>query len=55
MSTSFIEELFDEYQLDFLDNDFLSQNNLADCYLSEDELGQFLAPSQETWKDFFTK
>ena len=46
------EELFDDYNLDFLDHDFASQNPLGDCYLSGEELDQFLAPSTEKWKEF---
>jgi hypothetical protein len=47
----FIETYFDN-QLEFLDDAFLSQNELADCYLTEEELTSFLAPPQETWRDY---
>lgn len=37
---------------DFLENEFRTQNDLSNCYLSEDALEHFLTPSQEKWKDF---
>ena len=47
-----VERLFDNYSTDFLDEDFLLQNELADCYLSEEALEEFLAPPQDNWRDF---
>ena len=44
------DHLFDK--IDFEHNFFVQEDNLSDCYLSADELSQFLAPSSETWKDF---
>ena len=45
------DHLFDE--IDFEHNFFVQEeDNLTDCYLSADELSQFLAPSSEAWKDF---
>ena len=37
---------------DFLLGDFFTQNELADCYLTENELKVFLTPSTEVWKDY---
>ena len=42
----------DENRIDFLNGSFFNQNELADCYLSEQELQSFLAPPQETWRDY---
>ena len=49
-----IPDCFDEFQTNsFLQDDFDPRNNdLDDCHLSKDALDEFLAPSQETWKDF---
>ncbi len=47
-----VEESFDNYELDFLDESFLSDNELADCCLGDDELRTLLAPPQETWRDY---
>ena len=52
MTSTFVEDLFDEYDLDFLDNGFSEQSELVDCYLSEEALRVFLTPPQETWRDF---
>ena len=42
----------DDY-LDFLDKNLHSEYyNLDDCFLSEDAFESFLAPPQETWRDF---
>ena len=53
MSTGYYQDhlLFDDFDFE---NDFFSEENdlNADCYLSETELNQFLAPSSEKWKDF---
>ena len=47
-------DLFNNYEyLDFFDDDFLTQHELHDCYLSDEELVQFLTPSQNQWRDFF--
>ncbi len=50
--SGFVEDYFDGFDLDFLANDFLAPNELADCYLNEEELNMFLTPSTEVWKDF---
>ena len=52
MTSTFVKDLFDEYDLDFLDNGFSEQSELVDCYLSEEALCVFLTPPQETWRDF---
>ena len=44
-----VDHLFDD--TDF-ENEFMAVNELADCYLSEQELAQFLAPSSENGKTF---
>ncbi len=50
--SSFVEDHFNDYEIDFLENDFLSQNELSDCYLSAEALDIFLAPPQERWRDY---
>ncbi len=49
------EGYYDDVQaMDFLD--MVGMNHeLADCTLCEDSLRKFLAPPQETWKDYSTK
>ena len=49
-SNHFNDHLFDE--IDFEHDFFSEDSDLTDCYLSENELAQLLAPSSETWKDF---
>ena len=50
-----VEDLFEDFDTDFLSQDFLKQNEFADCVLSDDALSDFLTPPQETWKDFLPK
>ena len=48
-------DCFDDFQTNtFLDDDYNPCNvdNMDDFFLSQDALNEFLAPSQETWRDF---
>lgn len=49
-----IESMFDSFDVDhdFLDDSFIEQNELADCYLTDEALVEFLTPPQESWRDF---
>ena len=49
-----IEEAFDAYPFDFLDDVEFADGELADCTFNQDELEQFLAPPQERWHDYFS-
>jgi hypothetical protein len=48
-SPGYIEDMFNSIEYDFLEE--IDTHELDDCYLSNEELQSFLAPSSEKWND----